>query len=175
MRCSTLSTDGIAIEGMPYAPLEEALRLPVVRPEIERRMAKVRQIHDAQADSGEARGRLINAIDDLGQQLASLEALAIRGRERSRELGALLADGRDAGECLAAMDEIDEAILALSARSIAGFLIQSVIHGIVGEGEKQSAPSEIVSRSQAMYAGIVESASWQRGLLEQAAAALPTP
>jgi hypothetical protein len=168
----TLSTDGIAIEGMPYAPLQDALALPVVRPEIERRMTKVRQIHEAQAGDRETRGRLIGAIGELRRQLAELESLAERGRERSRELGALLADRRDAGACLRAMDEIDEGILAVSARSIAGFLIQSVIHGITGEGEREADPKEIVSRSEAMYAGIAESASWQRGLLARAVGTL---
>ena len=165
----TLSTEGIAIEGMPYAPLEDALALPVVRPEIDRRMMKVRQIHEAQTGSREAHGRLIGAIGELGGHLADLEALAVRGREHSRELGALLADRRDAGACLRAMDEIDQGILAVSARSIAGFLIQSIIHGIVGEGEREAEAKEIVSRSKAMYGGIVESASWQRALLERAA------
>jgi hypothetical protein len=157
---------------MPLARLDDALLLPVVRPEIDRRMAKVRQIHGSHAGSGETRGRLVAAIGELGAQLAELESLALRGRARSRELGLLLADHRDAAACIRQMDDIDRGILAVSARSIAGFLIQSVIHGITGEGEKQAVPQEIVSRSTAMYEGIAESAAWQRGLLERSAVIL---
>jgi hypothetical protein len=175
LRSSTLSTEGIAIEGMPPATLEDALALPVVRPEIDRRMRKVREIHQAQAGSGDARARLEAAIGELGGQLADLEALARKGRARSRELGTLLRDRRDVGACIRAMDEIDRGILSVSARSIAGFLIQSVIHGITGEGEREADPKEIVARSEAMYAGIAESAAWQRGLLERAAEALGGP
>ena len=135
-------------------------------------MSRVRKIHEAQAGSGETRGRLVGAIGELSEQLAELEALALRGRARSRELGTLLADHRDAGACIRDMDEIDQGILAVSARSIAGFLIQSVIHGIMGEGERETDPEEVVSRSEAMYAGIADSAAWQRGLLERAVATL---
>jgi len=168
----TLSAEGIAIEGMPLARLEDALALPVIRQEIDRRMTKVRQIHEAQAGSGEARHRLVAAVGELGRQLGELESLALRGRTRSRELGGLLAGRRDPAACVREMDEIDQGILAVSARSIAGFLIQSVIHGIMGEGERKSDPKEIVSRSEAMYAGIAESAAWQRGLLERSVAIL---
>ena len=112
LRCFTLSPDGVAIEGMPPATLAEALALPVVRPEIDRRMKKVREIHDAQAGSGDTRGRLGAAIAALGGELADLEALALKGRARSRELGILLGDRRDPGACLRAMDEIDQGILA---------------------------------------------------------------
>ena len=173
LRSYTLSTEGIAIEGMPPAALEDALALPVVRPEIDRRMRKVREIHDAQAGSEDARGRLAGAIGVLGRQLGDLEALALKGSARSRELGTLLKNRRDPGACIRAMDAIDRGILSVSARSIAGFLIQSIIHGITGEGEREADPAEIVARSEAMYAGIAESAAWQKGLLERAAASLP--
>jgi hypothetical protein len=172
LRAYTLSAEGIAIEGMPVVPLKEALSLPVIRPEIERRMRRVRQIHEARAGSGENGRRLIAAIGELGGQLGELESLALRGSARSRELGTLLAGHRDARSSIREMDEIDQGILALSARSIAGFLIQSVIHAIMGEGEREADPKEIVTRSEAMYAGIADSAAWQRGLLERAAGAL---
>jgi len=168
----TMSSEGIAIDGMAFARLEDALKLPVVRPEVERRMSKVRQIHEAEAGSGEARERLVGAIGELGSQLSELETLALRGRARSHELGALIADHRNAVACIADMDEIDQAILALSARSIAGFLIQSVIHGIIGEGGRGADPRDVVIRSETMYAGIADSAAWQKRLLQRASAML---
>jgi hypothetical protein len=65
------------------------------------------------------------------------------------------------------LNEVDHSILEVSARNIAGFLIQSIIHGISGEGERASTPEEIVARSAAMYEGIAGSAEWQRRLLNR--------
>jgi hypothetical protein len=143
--------------------------LPVVRPAIDERMAKVRQIHDAESDAAPARASLRDSLSELSRQLAELEHLAGRGRAGSHELGALLRAHGDTRECRAELDRIDEAILAVSARSIAGFLIQSVIHGIAGEGERAPDAAEVVARSEAIYSGITESASWQRRLLDRAA------
>jgi hypothetical protein len=165
----TLSPESVAIEGMPLSSLEDALALPCVRPEIDGRMARVRRIHESASGGGGTREKLAAVIGELGGQLAELETLSTRGRVKSRELGLLLESLRDPGECLREMDAIDQAILAVSARSIAGFLIQSVIHAIVGEGAHETEAGAIVARSESMYAGIAESASWQRGLLLRAA------
>jgi hypothetical protein len=164
----TLSPDSVAIAGMPVAPLAAALALPAIRPEIDRRMARVRQIHDGRARRTGERKSLVGVIEELVRQLAELESISLRGLLRSRELGNLLESGRDTRKCLKDMDAIDQGILAVSARSIAGFLIQSVIHGIIGEGEASQESRAIVARSEAMYSGIAESASWQRKLLERA-------
>lgn len=164
----TLSPDGVAISGMPLASPADALALPRVRPEIDRRMARVRRIHESESGSGETREKLIAVVGELGEQLAELQKLSTGGLARSRELGLLLESHHDAGECLTDLDKIDQGILALSARSIAGFLIQAVIHDIVGEGESQPDLKAIVARSEAMYAGIAESAAWQRRLLLRA-------
>ena len=165
----TISPRSVAIDGMPLESVRECLKLPVVRPSIDERMEEVRRLHEAEKDPPGARGRLEKALDGLRAQLVELEDLAARGRARSRELGALLAAQADTRECVAALDRIDEAILSLSARSIAGFLIQSLIHGLTGEGEAAASAAEVVARSDAVYAGISESASLQRGLLERAA------
>jgi hypothetical protein len=168
----TLSAEGIAIEGMHFARVEDAVALPVVRPEIDRRMARVRQIHESKAGAADTRGKLVTAIGEVGQQLAELEKLALRGTVLSRRLGAVLAEGSDAGPCLSEMDGIDAGILSVSARSIAGFLIQSVIHGIMGRGGNGGTPAEVVAHSEAIYDGIAGSAAWQRSLLGRAADSL---
>ncbi len=166
----TLCADSVAIQGMGLARVEEALALPVLRPEIDRRMERVRQIHDSgPGDSGEA---LRATVGELSAQLAELESLAQRGRALSAQLAGLVSAHANPAACLREMDEIDQGILAVSARNLAGFLIQSVIHGITGQGEKASEPDEVVARSQAMYAGIADSAAWQNGLLRHAMDAL---
>jgi len=172
LACRSLSPRAVEITGMPLAGLQEALSLPVVRPRIDRTMEEVRRIHDAQASRSSTREKLAAALQQLSGRLSELETLGRRGRAGSRELAALLRTGRDPGPCLAELDRIDGAILAASARSIAGFLVQSIIHAITGEGEKKPAPEEVAARSEAMYAGIADSSQWQRGLIERAAARL---
>jgi hypothetical protein len=170
----TLSARAVAIEGMPLAGVEQCRALPVVRPGIDERMHKVRQIHETPGDQAIARERLTRSLRELCRQLAELEELAARGRARSRDLGSRVSAGADTRECMADLNGIDEAILAVSARGIAGFLIQSIIHGLLGEGGRLPDPAEVVARSDAVYAGIAESAAWQRRLLERAAGELDT-
>ena len=163
----TISPDSAAIQGMPLAALEEVLALPVVRPEIAQRMDRVRGLGaDAATRERLARG-LAAAVEQLGSQLERLQSLALRGLSLSRTLGQILADRGDPRVCLQELNEIDSSILEISARNIAGFLIQSIIHGISGEGDRVSTPSEIVARSTAMYEGIAGSAEWQRRLLSR--------
>jgi hypothetical protein len=67
---------------------------------------------------------------------------------------------------------VDNGILEVSTRNIAGFLIQSIIHGISGEGDRKTSAEEVVARSLAVYQGISESAGWQKKMLGRAGARL---
>ena len=67
---------------------------------------------------------------------------------------------------------MDQGILALSSRTIAGFLVQSVLHGIEAEGYSDASRDTVLSRSAALYEGIAESAAWQQGLLRRARRAI---
>jgi hypothetical protein len=168
MKSFTLSPHGAAVQGMPLASLEEALALPVMRPEIERRMRQVRELRADAATRKRLAHSLAAALEQLGLQLERLQVLASRGLALSRTLGGIIAGSGDPRPCLHELDKVDQGILELSARNIAGFLIQSVIHGISGQGERKAAPEEIVARSAAMYEGIAGSAEWQKGLLTRA-------
>jgi hypothetical protein len=168
VRAFTLSPDSAAIQGMPLAVLEEVLALPMVRPEIAERMEKVRSARpDAATRERLARG-LSAAVEQLGSQLERLQSLALQGLALSRMLGRIIAGRGDPSPCLRELDEVDNSILEVSARNIAGFLIQSIIHGISGEGDRTTTPEEIVARSAAIYEGIAESAEWQKKLLSRA-------
>jgi len=168
IRSFTLSPDSAAIQGMPLAALEEVLALPVVRPEIVERMDRVRSLGADAATRRHLARELSRAVEQLGSQLERLQSLALRGLTLSRTLAQVIAGGGDPSPCLQELNEVDSSILEVSARNIAGFLIQSIIHGISGEGERTSTPEEIVARSAAMYEGIAGSAQWQRTLLRRA-------
>jgi hypothetical protein len=172
LEARTLCPQGVEILGMPPVALDQALALPVVRPRIDHAMEDVRRIHDTDSGRSTTRRKLKSALGALARQLSELEALASRGVTASRELASLLEAHRDTSRCVEELDRIDRAILGVSARSIAGFLVQSVIHGITGEGDKAPSPQEVAARSLAIYSGIAESSRWQRALLERAAGEL---
>jgi hypothetical protein len=164
----TLSPGGTAVEGMRLAAISDVLSLPVIRPEIDRRMEEVRGRHREDAALHRSADSLHSGLQEIVRQLDALEGLSRRGLALSRELGAVLARRGDPVPCVEALDGVDRGILECSARTVAGFLIQSVIHGIAGEGERKATAAEIVARSVAMYEGIAESARWQRDLLGKA-------
>jgi hypothetical protein len=167
----TLSPESVAIEGMPLARLEEALALPVQRARIDELMSAVRAAsvpHSAASDSA----ALENVLAELAGQMKALGRVAQRGIARSRELGKAIARGDDPRPSLRALDEVDRGILDISARSIASFLLQSIIHEISGTGEREVAPQQVVERSITIYEGIAQSAAWHGELLGKAGADL---
>ena len=168
IRSFTLSPHGAAIQGMPLAGLDDVLALPVVRPEIEQRLKEASgPAPDPAVRDARARG-LSSAVEQLVSQLDMLHSLALRGLELSRTLGQVLARSGDPARCLQGLDEVDKSILAVSARTIAAFLIQSIIRGVSDEGDRPSSPDRIVERSAAIYEGIAGSAEWQKGILRRA-------
>jgi hypothetical protein len=172
MESFSLGPESIAIKGMLLTGIDRLLALPVIRPEIDARMRAVRRLAEDPASREHAAARLRKGIARLLDDLDSLAEISRRGLALSRELGGLIARGGDPGACLRELDMVDVRILDVSARNVAGFLIQSVIHGIAGHGESAVAPQEVVSRSASMYEGIAESAGWQKALLARSLDAL---
>jgi hypothetical protein len=66
------------------------------------------------------------------------------------------------------LDGIDRQILEISARNVAGFLIQSVIHRVQGAGDRKASASEVLANSSEIYSGILDSARYQGELLQRA-------
>jgi hypothetical protein len=165
----TLSAGGTAIDGMHLARVEDLLALPAARPDIDRRMRRVAALHASAAPGQDQKARLRDALRALESELADLHALCIRGAALSGTLGDLVAARGDPAACLREMDDLDRRILALSSRNVAGFLVQSLIQAVTGQGERSLSPAEVVSRSRGMYEGIAESAQWQASLLARSA------
>jgi hypothetical protein len=164
----TLSGDGVEIQGMQVASRGDLLSLPSRRAAIEERMIRVRALHENRPPLRESAAALRAALDRVITGLEELGELARRGREESARLDAAVGLGSGPGPHIAALEEIDRRILGLSARTIAGFLIQSLIHRITGEGDTAGGAREVAARSVEMYDGIAESAGWQIRLLRRA-------
>ena len=167
-RSFTLSGDSAAIRGMPLARVEEVLDLPPVRAEIDARMRRVKELSREGAAGPEVRRMLREALGDVLAGLTELEKLSRRGLSLTAELEKALARGGDPGGSIRELDRVDRGILEVSDRSIAGFLLQSLIHGIEARGEGMATREEVLARSSEMYRGIAESAGWQSELLARA-------
>ncbi len=172
----TLSGAGAAIEGMRVTDPRDLLSLPIRRPAIDETMRQVRALHERRAPFGRAAAALRAAVDRVITGLGELEVLARRGTEGTTGLSEAIARGAPIAEALAALDAIDRRILGVSERSVAGFLIQGLIHRIEGEGGAAASPpgdrsaaAAVAARSAEMYEGIAESAAWQARLLRRAA------
>jgi hypothetical protein len=164
----TLAPNSVEIRGMGLVSVEEAMELPVVRKEIRGRMDKVKGMFREASQEKAGASALKESIGELIDGLQRLGQAATRGVALSQELSEALRRLGDTGPCLRALNDVDRDILEISARKVAGFLIQSIIHGISGEGDVKSTAEETVARGAKVYEGIAESADWQKKLLRRA-------
>ena len=167
-RTFALSPESIAIEGMPLADIGDVLSLPAIRAEIETRKKRERLSLAEGASFEGARTALRETLVDLQLRLAELSTLAEEGLQVNTALDAAIRHGKAAAQLLGELDALDARILDMSARSIAGFLMQSLIQRIDGKGERKASPGEVLADSEALYRGIMDSARWQSDLISRA-------
>ncbi len=168
-KSASLSQGAVAVKGMPFVPLDTVLSLPPKRDEIEKRMEKAREIASASQKERESAGlKLGRALDDLLESLGALEDLGHKGLSATHGLARALKRRVDPRRELLRLDEVDRGILDLSTRNIAGFLIQPLIHGIVGGKAVNENEAEVLSASERMYEGIIDSARYHRAVLGRA-------
>ncbi len=178
MTSSSLSEGSVAVKGMSLTRVEDTLRLPAIRGEIERRLERARQlasVPESPSATDQARRKLAVALRGLVDDLRRIAALRRTGLAATREMEKIVARRGDCTRVLARLDETDRRILDLSSRNIAGFLIQPLIHRIVGTQSRAASGSEVLAASAGMYAGVTDSASFQAEVLERAAGRLAQP
>ena len=166
-RTFTLSPDGVAIKGMALADMGSVLSLPEIRGEIEA-LKETERLSLAGGSSLGAKTALRESLEGLQIRLDELSTLAGKGLEVNAALDAAIRDGKAVAPLLGELDALDARILDISARSIAGFLMQPLIQQIDGKGEKKASPLEVLADSEALYRGIGDSARWQRDLISHA-------
>jgi len=157
------------VDGMPKADVGEILKLPVIRPEIELRLEQARRtVSELAAARGDAVSILDRALSGLVSGLGELGAVAEQALSLTRELSRRVSRGKTYASLLSRLDGLDRRILELSSRNIAGFLMQGLIHKIMGNESKKSDEKQIVSVSEEMYRGIAESARFHCTILSRA-------
>jgi hypothetical protein len=169
----TLSDLGVAIDGMMPVRPETLLDLPVIRPGIEAAKRGLEARLDAARPPGQPPGlaALRGEIAELCGALDGIARLADEGAAASARLARAMEHGADPRGVLAALDDVDRRIMEASSRSIAGFLVQGLIHGIEVDAARRTGAADwrsVVTTSVDLYRGIGESARFQAGLLARA-------
>jgi hypothetical protein len=170
---STLSDRGVAIAGMGPIRPETLLDLPVIRPRIEeaKRGLEARLDGARQPGPPPALASLRAAIDDLCAGLDRIARIADGGTTANARLGRAMQRNADPNTAIADLDAVDRQLLDASSRSIAGFLLQGLIHGIEDDAAKRAGTKDwraVVAAGAELYRGIAESARFQAGLLRRA-------
>jgi hypothetical protein len=155
----SLAGNGIAIEGMEYLRPEELLRLAPVRGRIEKTLLELRKMGDQMVEA-KWTDRVVDSLNGLLDELERLRELAARG-------GELSASGAPAGELVPLLAEVDNRIMDLASRQIAGFLFQPLIHQILDNPEGGGGFAQILATSRQLYRSLEASASYHRELLEK--------
>ncbi len=164
----TLSRDSVAIPGMPLADVSGLLDLPVRRSQIESRIRRERREVSRETPPAERAMALRGALAELLTGLDELEKLSYRALKANEALDTMSAAPGTVRRLLSELDSIDGRILAISHRSIAGFLMQSLIHRMEAKGDTKVSREEAIADSRDLYSGILESARWQKGLIGRA-------
>ncbi|MAG13883.1 MAG: hypothetical protein CMN78_04745 [Spirochaetales bacterium] len=123
----TLSKDGVKLDGMPLAAIEDILSLPAISG------AKASLIQVAKQPTSEEfveRGRkLIVALEDLHVKLRSFLELAKRGATVVSMIDPKM--GIDLASALDELNTLDAELLSSASKDIVGFLIHDTAYAIV--------------------------------------------
>lgn len=157
--CATfnLSRRGLAISGMPYAPIASLLSLPERRPELDARLSGIRQAPTPDIDSAALRGEILGLLE--GMEGKARAALGLTARARQAALR-----GKDPAPFLARLDEADKALLGNEAKEIAGFILPALEEIL---GRPATTFQESLDRSEAVYREIRDSAAFHRMVLSR--------
>ncbi len=125
-----------------------------------------RRKHDSPVQHADVENRLIEALRNLGDDLARLEQLAHQGVEEIERLGSRSSSSRDD---LRKIDAIDSHILSSGSRQVAAFLLQPLIHKIMAESPNRNGADTdgVLGLSKTLYTELEESALFHRKLLDR--------
>jgi hypothetical protein len=159
LKTYSLAGRGIAVEGMEYLGFEQLLGLPPIRGRIEKALLDLRK-RGRQMVEEKWTDRVIQSLTGLVDELEQLRDLAARGAELSDSAAPV-------EELVQLLAEVDERIMDLASRQIAGFLFQPLIHEILDNPEGGGGFAQILATSRHLYQSIEASASYHRELLEK--------
>jgi hypothetical protein len=160
----TLSPFGLAIEGMPFASVDEIEKLPPARERID---AALRVVLAAPP-----RGAMESTVPILRQLTAELRETALKAEKGLRlidELERSLSEGRNTAASFCEPDLLDRQLLSSDSLSLAGFLIQDLEEPLMTGTGQRPGMGDVLARNRTIYRRIAESARFHLELFQRAA------
>lgn len=147
-----LSDEGIKINGMPQRSLNEAIKLPPVRNQIDKIINRIKKI---ETDSN-LKIRLQVTLKQLISELSYLKDLTNEGMSLCTTLENNFKNKLDINIQLEQLSTLDEKILKAVSKDIAGFLLQNFISDLQKE-DKEKNGLDIIKKSYNLYKELSES------------------
>jgi len=167
-----LSAGGSAIDGMPFARLDEVItELPRRRHDFEGNLETLRHAVSQRKAEQEPVTSLAAGCELLLSELSRLEETARRGLSLCENARAA-AESADSQNSLAAsfsaLEQIDREIRSFPHRDIVGFLAHGALKDIIAAPGEQTTARDVLKRNATLYRELVTSASYHRRLLSGA-------
>jgi hypothetical protein len=159
----SLAGGGIAVEGMEHKRSEELEGLQPSRERIDEALQELRSRGTEMVDQMVAKQHpdlVIQSMRSLADELEQLQDLAAKGT-------ALSGSGRAPSALVPALAEVDQRIMTLASRQIAGFLFQPLIREILDNPQGGGDFNQVLATSRNLYRNLEASASYHRELLEK--------
>lgn len=156
-RTFTLAAGGIAIDGMELVEVTEIFELPKWRSRIDAGLSDLRR---EKVGGDSQHGQVRQSLQGLAAELEKLQDLAKRGIE-------LCDNDCGSGEAVAGLAKVDQEILSLASRQIAGFLFQPLIRRILDNPEGPRDYAQALATSRQLYDELLASASYHSALLHK--------
>jgi len=156
-----LSDEGIKIHGMPRKALDDALKKPIIRKNLDSEIKKIKKIRPDSTLSiklGKAFIELINALEKL-------KDLSDQGRQISKNLESSFKNNKDLTDNLSKLSVLDNKILNSLSKDIAGFILQNFISSLIRDNKKKTGV-EIIRTSYNLYNELYDSVIFHINLLK---------
>ncbi len=168
-----LSEYGVNIKGIPHKSLNSILKLPEIRNNISENIIKIKEKYD-NFHLKENRNILISSLKYLKNDLNNIIKLSEKAIIEVKKIEKMLKIKTDISRSLILLNKIDNDILNIGTRQIAGFLIQSFIKTISNSPDDKKSDMEIIDSSLKLYTELKDSSSYHYKILLKAINQLKT-
>ncbi|MBN2738946.1 MAG: motility associated factor glycosyltransferase family protein [Spirochaetales bacterium] len=154
-----LSEKGLKIQGIPVCNIDQILKKPSARPEIDEQLRQIRKLGYSPELTASNILTLKNQLHKLLSDLENLKSLARKAVKTTIQAKAALTLKGIPPHFLQQLDNIDKEIVGISSRNIAGFLLQEVIQRIMNTSPEKNAGA-VLANSREIYGDIEKSADY---------------